>query len=190
MGNWYNFSLIIYIISIVWLCKYSIVKKEVKGVIKRLMLPRQQRVQSGTEGKPGVAVHAFDPRTQEQEAGGSLWARGQPGLIFWSDFIIPLEKRHSLKHMSRPWNFTFNILGYGWSYITETEESKATESRVSVSQNRGQPYASHLPRELNNNPEQVWILLKNTAFSKSFLPTPNILTTVLFWTDLYINVMK
>lgn len=136
---------------------------------------RQQRVESGTEGKPGVAVNTFDPSTQEQEAGGSLWAQGQSGLIFWSDFIILLEMRRSLKHMSRPWNFTFNILGYGWSYITETE------SRVSVSQNRGQPYASHLPRELNSNPEQVWILLRHTAISKSFLPTPNILTTVLFW---------
>lgn len=36
------------------------------------MLWRQQRVESGTEGEPGVAVHTFDPSIQEQEAGGCL----------------------------------------------------------------------------------------------------------------------
>jgi hypothetical protein len=29
---------------------------------------------------PGLVAHAFDPRTLEAKAGGSLWVRGQHGL--------------------------------------------------------------------------------------------------------------
>ena len=33
----------------------------------------------GTSGW-AIVVHTFNPSTQEAEAGGSLWVRGQPGL--------------------------------------------------------------------------------------------------------------
>ena len=42
-----------------------------------------------------VVAHAFNPSTQEAEAGGSLWVQGQPDL--WSEF------QESQDYKEKPW---------------------------------------------------------------------------------------
>lgn len=84
------------------------------------------------DAKPLVVAHDFDPSTWEEEAGGSLWIQGQPGLQ--SDYSQSYTEKPSLEKKKCP----------GWPSCS-SQSSIASTSQIpshSVRCHMGKTYKS------------------------------------------------